>query len=326
MTLELRAAFSPNPRVEPLIDGSVEVPGVSFRWSRGTAGELHERHLRVGDHDVFEFSISNFLVTLERHRPLWDWVMLPVYASKATLGLNTLVNAAAGVDTERDLRGHRFGIPDFTMTAGLWFRAQLRVLHGIETRAIDWVVTRSPEQSHGRQLGFDTAPPRGIELEWASPGAAESMLQSGRLGAAFPSADVPIDASSDSVRRLFDDGGRQFMAEFAARTGFLPVNHVVLMRRDVAERHPWLPEALIEGFERAKTVAYRRDPSARGILRSGNTDVDWQTATFGADPYPYGLSANAAMLRLAAEQSHLDGLTDIVQDLLASVPASVRGS
>jgi len=31
-----------------------------------------------------------------------------------------------------DQRGKRFGIPDFTMTAGLWLRAILREVHGIQ--------------------------------------------------------------------------------------------------------------------------------------------------------------------------------------------------
>lgn len=318
MALRLRGAFSPNPRVAPLVDGTVRATGIDLEWAQGTPGDLHERHLRDGAHDVFEFSISNYLVTRERARPLWDWLLIPVFASKATLGLHTLVNARAGIGGAADLAGRRFGIPDYTMTAGLWFRAQLGTLYGIGPRDIEWHVARQGEQSHGRQLGFDTDPPRGVTLRWAGVAEVDRMLQAGELDAAFPSADVRIDTSTGNVRPLFPDGGRQFFADFHAKAGFLPVNHVVLVRRRLVEEHPWVPEALFAGFEAAKAAAYRRDPASARIFGEGDE--------FGDDPFPYGLAANRATLAMAARQSNLDGLTVKRWDLADFVPETLLGS
>lgn len=326
MALQLRGTFSPNPRVAPLYDGTIQPTGIELAWEVGPAGDLHEMHLRDSAHDVFEFSISNYLVTRERTRELWDWVMIPVFASKATLGLQTLVNAGAGIGGGADLAGRRFGIPDYTMTAGLWFRAQLRELWGIQPQDIEWYVARQGEQSHGRQLGFDTDPPRGVTLHWAGDGDVNRMLQAGELDAAFPAADVDIDTSTGNVEPLFPDGGRRFMADFQQKAGFLPVNHVVLVQRRLVEREPWVPEAIFEAFEAAKREAYRRDRTAAGIFRAGNDDLDWQAAAFGADPFPYGLAANAAMLEAAARQSNLDGLTSRQWDLASCVAESLRGT
>ena len=150
------------------------------------------------------------------------------------------------------------------------------------------------------------------------------MLQSGELDAAFPAADMPIDDRTGSVVPLFPDGGREIMADFFARTGFLPVNHVVLVQRRLVDRHPWLPAALFEAFQAAKDEAYRRERRASGVFRDANGDMDWQSAHFGSDPFPYGYHRNRAMLELAAVQSQADGLTDqrldvadlIAQDLL----------
>lgn len=309
MALHLRGAFSPNPRVRPLVDGTVQPVGVDISWDSGDAGDLHERHLRDGAYDVFEFSISNYIVTQERTRQLWDWVLIPVFASKATLGLATVVNAHTGIESGADLTGRRFGIPDYTMTAGLWFRAQLRELWDIKPQDIEWYVGRHGEHSHGRQMGFDTDPPHGVALRSADAAGVDQMLQTGELDAAFPAADVPIDTTTGNVRPLFPDGGRRFMADYQRATGFLPVNHVVLMRRRLVEQQPWLPEAVLDAFESAKREAYRRDRSAAGVFRTGNDDLDWQAGEFGADPFPYGLAANRAMLETAAAQSNLDGLT-----------------
>jgi 4,5-dihydroxyphthalate decarboxylase len=326
MSLRLRAAFSANPRVSPLIDGTVRIPGVEFQWDSGPAGELHERHLRDSAHDVFEFSISNYLVTRERFQDLWDWVMIPVYASKATLAVNTLVNVDAGIASGAELTGRRFGIPDYTMTAGLWFRAQLRQLWGIQPGEITWVIGRQGEQSHGHQMGFEQAPPRGVTLEWSNPVEVNRMLQDGDLDAAFPSEDVPIDRDAGRVARLFPDRGRQFFAQYAAAAGFLPVNHVVLMQRRLVEAEPWLAEALLEAFEASKQEAYRRDRRSRGVFRDPNDDVEEQIASFGEDPFAYGLTANLAMLDTAAEQSFVDGLTTRQQDLRQWIAEPVRGT
>jgi 4,5-dihydroxyphthalate decarboxylase len=326
MTLRLRAAFSANPRVAPLMEGAVRIPGLQLDWDTGSAGDLHERHLRDSAHDVFEFSISNYLVTRERLDDLWDWVMIPVYASKATLGINTLVNVDAGISEGRDLRGCRFGIPDYTMTAGLWFRAQLKELWDIDPGDITWVVGRQGEQSHGAQMGFEQRPPTGVRLEWSDPASVNRMLQEGELAAAFPAEDVPIDTSTGRVARLFPDRGREFFAQYAASAGFLPVNHVVLVQRRLVEAEPWIAEALLEAFEVSKQEAYRRDRRARGVFRDANDDVDAQVAVFGEDPFPYGVTANLDMLRVASRQSHLDGLTTQEQDLTRWVAECVSDS
>lgn len=315
-----------NPRVLPLLDGTVSPTGIDLTWDTGDAGDLHERHLRDAAHDVFEFSISNYLVTRDRPRDLWDWVMIPVYASKATLGINTWVNVDSGIETGADLRGADFGIPDYTMTAGLWMRAQMRELWGIGPGDIDWYVGRAGQQSHGRQLGFGDQPPAGITLHWSSPTEVDQMLQSGEIDAAFPALDVPLDTTSGRVRRLFPDRGRRFFADYFAATGFLPVNHVVLVRRAVIEAHPWVAESLLDAFEAAKREAYRRDRTAAGVFRGGNDDMREQGEIYGDDPFPYGLAANAAMLKTAARQSHHDGLVSEVVDLGACVAETVRST
>lgn len=326
MNLRLRASFMTNPRVAPLIDGTVVPRGIDLDWETGDAGDLHERHLRDAEFDVFEFSISNYLVTCDRPKALWDWVMIPVYASKATLGINTWINAESGIETGADLRGRRFGIPDYTMTAGLWMRAQLATLWGIGPRDIEWHVGREGDQSHARQLGFAERPPAGIDLHWSSPGELDRMLQCGEIDAAFPALDVPIDTASGRVRKLFPDRGREFFAAFQDVAGFLPVNHVVLMRRELAESRPWVAESMLEAFEASKQEAYRRDLTAAGVFRGGNDDMEWQREHFGADPFAYGLRANRAMLDMASRQSHQDGLTGQVWNLSDLVAETVKDS
>jgi hypothetical protein len=46
--------------------------------------------------------------------------------------------------------------------------------------------------------------------------------------------------------------------DYFKRTGFFPIMHVVGVRRALAERHAWLPGAVLKAFEQAKQAALRQ--------------------------------------------------------------------
>ncbi|MPZ15817.1 MAG: PhnD/SsuA/transferrin family substrate-binding protein, partial [Chloroflexi bacterium] len=322
----LRGAFSPNPRLQPFLNGTVAARDVNIAWELGDPGSMFARHLRDSAFDIFEFSISDYLIARERPRPAWDWTAIPVFLSRAFLGLNTWVNARSGIETAEDLKGKRFGLADYTMTAGLWFRAMLAELHGIQPQDMAWFVGRLREHSHGALLGLHEDPPRGISITWLDrEGALNEMLQIGEIDAAFPAAGTDIDTQQTGVRRLFPDGGRQFVKSFYERTAFTPANHTVLIRRQLAEENPWLAEALFEAFERSKQEAYRQNRETRSMFREGD-DLAWQNSVFSPDPFPFGLAANRAMLTMAARQSVMDGLTRAPANVTDLFWESVRGT
>ena len=304
--LNLRVAFSDNPRVRPLADGSVSVPGCHLAFHFDTPPNWFERHLRDSAYDVFEFSVAHYLITRDRPQPRWDWVALPVFLSKALAALNTWVHPAAGIGSEADLVGKRFGIPDFTMTAGLWFRAMLRTVHGIDASQMQWYVGRSRSHSQGVLMGVNELPLPGIQVSWLyEVGALDRMLHAGQLDAAFATDEDPIRTTNGDLQPLFPDGGERFIQAFFERLHYVPVNHTVLLQRRLAEQHPWLPRALYEAFERAKQAAYQRDPRSRLVFPK--TDPNMQIRLYGEDPYAPGVRANQAMLQHAAEQSSREG-------------------
>ena len=149
--VKLRAAHSNNPRLEPLRDGTVKATGIEFEWETLGPQQLFHHQLTQNDFDVFEFSISSYMMTRDRDpdHSRWDWVGVPVFLSRAFLALNTYVNTHSGMESFADLKGKRFGIPDFQMTAGLWLRAMVADLYGIRPQDVTWFVGRGPDQSHG---------------------------------------------------------------------------------------------------------------------------------------------------------------------------------
>jgi 4,5-dihydroxyphthalate decarboxylase len=306
--LQLRGTFSPNPRLEPLLDGAVKPEGIEVQFESGQAGELHERHLRDNAFDVFEFSISHYMMTRE-HPGKWEWTALPIFFSKAFMTLVAQVNVNSGIETAADIKGKRFGVPDYSMTAALWFRAMLRALYGTRTADNSWVIGRTKEHSHAALIGIDEEDlPKSIPISWATRrGEINELLQAGRIDVAYPAGEeVALDTSTGKLRALFPDGGRAFVQAFVEKTGFAPVNHTVVVQRRIVEENPGAAEALFDAFERSKQEAYRRNPSAAALFPrqplAGQADV------FGADPFPSGVKANLPMLQMATGQSVEDGL------------------
>ncbi len=301
--VRLRAAHSPNPRLQPLLDGTVTARGIEFEWESIGPQQLFHHQLTVNDFDVFEFSISSYMITKDRPngQQTWDWMGIPIFLSRAFLSLNTYVRADSDIESFADIKGKRFGVPDFNMTAALWMRAMIEYLYGIRPQEVEWYIGRGEGQSHGLALGVDKDPPKDVPIHWVGqPGKLAQMLINGEIDATYATEAAEV-TSSPKARPLFTDGGRQFVADFVRKDGFTPVNHTLVVQRRVVEENPWVPEALFEAFERSKQEAYKRDRST-GMLFKGD-DYEQQAALFGADPYPSGLKANRAMLQRGMQQS-----------------------
>ena len=219
---------------------------------------------------------------------------------------------------ERHLRDSAFDVFEFSIAHYLithdrprpqWDWIGVPVFLSKALADLKWFVGRSRTHSQGVLLGIDEKPLPNIRMRWLyEAGALDRLLRTGQLDAAFATDEEPIDVLDPVLRPLFPDGGRALVGDFFARRGFEPVNHTVLLRRPLAEEHPWLPEALYAAFEASKQEAYRRDPSTRCIFPVQDAqDAAEQRERFGEDPFASGLAANRDMLVMAAQQSVLEG-------------------
>jgi hypothetical protein len=100
-------------------------------WSLSQPGLL--RNLSEGmKTDVSEMSVSETLLAIDRKDKFgegrWDWTPIPVFLSRGLFWADLYVNSSSGVDGLSDLRGKKIGVPDYCMTAALWFRITLKDL------------------------------------------------------------------------------------------------------------------------------------------------------------------------------------------------------
>ena len=125
--LKLKVGVTKNPRFEPLIDGSVKSEKLDLEIVVTTPPELFYRNLKNDEFDIFEMSMSEYLITREQAKgERWQWSALPIFPAKAFVWLGLYINTAAGIAELKDVRGKRVGVPDYVMTAALWMRVILR--------------------------------------------------------------------------------------------------------------------------------------------------------------------------------------------------------
>ena len=325
--LNLKVGLTKNPRFEPLIDGTVKSAKLNLDITVTTPPELFYRNLKNDEFDIFEMSISEYLITREQAKgERWQWCALPIFPAKAFVWLGLFVNTASGVKSLADLRGKRVGVPDYVMTAALWFRVFLRELHGIEPHEIFWFIGRIKDLSHGGLLNIDTKPPADVSLTWLTAEQTfDVMLDRGELDAAYgfaPRHDpklfklnidryggTPLEGNP-RLEKLFPDGGCAVVKAFFQKTGIVPANHVIVAQRRLLEENPRLGAELLQLFAASKQVAYEKNNfAAPAYLYFEAMNRAEQTNLYGDDPFPFGIEKNRRMLETLFRSSHEQGLT-----------------
>ncbi|MFC4943620.1 hypothetical protein [Pseudonocardia sp. GCM10023141] len=143
------------------------------------------------------------------------------------------------------------------------------------------------------------------------------MLVTGEIDALYaPRTPRPLLDGSPHVRRLFADP-RAVEEQYFAETAIFPIMHVVALRRDVHEAHPWIARSLYSAFEQAKaqTVARMAETAASPYLLPWlYAEVERTTRLLGADFWSYGLDRNRATLAVFQRYAHEQGLIGRVLD------------
>ncbi len=311
-TLTLSLALSDNERTRPIIQGRFQPQGVRLIPTAVHPSEMFWRQLKYADFDISEMSLSSlFIATARGDR---RWVALPIYTSRMFFHTNILVRTDRGILKPEDLKGKRVGVPEYQQTAALWSRGILEHEFGVKARDIEWFMERGPDKSHGGATGFK--PPEGVRLNQIPPSSnIGEMLSKGELDATLLYL---------SNRNLVDRSTIDKEAEtrrYFAKTGIFPINHTVVIKRELYERHPWLALNLYHAFMAAKKDVERETAETmQAYFETGLVDVAGRSALQTADPKAYGMKASRKVIETISQYVHEQGLTDrrvAVEELFA---------
>lgn len=322
--ITLTLACTQSDRTRPILDGRIEVPGVSFVMLPGEPEDIFRRALRDKAFDVTELSMGSHIVTTARGDAAY--IGVPVFPSRAFRHSAIYVRSDRGISAPEHLKGKRIGLPDYQQTAGMWVRGMLADQYGVEVRSVAWRTGGQDRPSGGERIPLNLPP----GLDVAPIGAGETLdglLAAGALDAVIsPRPPRCFLEKTAPVVRLFANYRQAEMAYFKA-TGHFPIMHCLAVRRDVADRHPWLPVELFRAFAKAKALALselRQINVLRVTLPWVAVHLAETEAVMGANPWRYGLRENLHELHAMARYAEADGLAQRVIDPLELFHASTH--
>jgi len=315
-----------NPRTWPVFDGRVKPDGIDLVPSAVHPSELFWRQLKFGDFDVSEMSMSSLMMAKAQGDE--RWAGLPVFTTRKLFHTEILVRRGAGIEKPADLRGRRVGVPEYQQTAALWTRGALEHEFGVQARDMQWWMERVPSHSHRGAVGFDA--PQGVTINQVpAEKSLGGMMLAGELDAVvhYILRSNLVDRSTTDlwshpdIKPLFPDPVAEGV-RYYRKTGILPINHGMVVKREIAERHPWVMLNLLKAFERANEIAEReRLEHGQYHVATGLVPAEGLRTQL----VRHGVKANRIVLETAAQYSQEQGLTQRRVRLEELFAASVMG-
>ena len=294
--------------ITPLLAGDVTAEGIDLRIDRTTpmAAFRNDESFQAG-----ELSFAQYLrlLTEDRH----EIVGLPVFVARGFRQRCFFVRRDSGLATLNDLAGKRIGIDTWGATGHTWNRALLREA-GVDIRGIYWSI--GPIEDAGAQVAAAGLPPYAHP---APAGIAQvDLLLAGDLDALIIS-QLPgrFYGANSPIVRLFPDF-RRVEEAYAARVGFWPCFHLVGLRANVVEEHPWVASSLFAAFDSAQKLAAQR----RFLLADTSPwlldELERMERLLGPHWQAHGIEPNRAAITTFCDEMFAQGIIDRPID-----PASV---
>lgn len=237
--LQLDAAIKKYPHTEKIISGELTAPGLQLNCL--DIEPIHRAFApmaRTQAYDVSELAIATYLQAKAYGKPL---IMLPtVLAARLQQGCIVYNKKHRPNLQVQDLAGARVGVRAYTQTTGMWVRAILDETYGVAPGKINWITFENGHLEEYQDPVFVTKAPAGKEML--------QMLMDGELDAAIFGNDLPRHEDIAPVIANHAEADKAWQAEH----GFVPINHIAVIHRAVAEAHPESVRKIYQLFRQGK--------------------------------------------------------------------------
>ena len=267
--VKLHTLLGSYPNVIALKDGRVKSDLVEFEFpdfpvpNKGFKPLVREHRFDLG-----ELAIVTFLQAKSFGLP---YVLIPATVMGRGQLHTVAYNSERGVTKPSDLNGKRFGVRSYTQTTGIWVRGILAEDYGVDWSKVQIITMEDPHVAQYKDPPFVQRAPESKQLP--------QMLIDGEVEAALIGEKFP----DPRFKTLVPDA-QNANRKWAETHGGIPVNHMLVVREQIAQSRPDVVKEVFRLFRDARQA----DSASKGAL----------------DPYRFGVEANRASLERIIDYSY----------------------
>ncbi len=273
--LKLSTLLGDYPNTHALRAGELTDDRLDFHFADvETASKAFKRVVRDFEFDVAELAVVTFLSAKSYGKPL---VLLPIVVRGKFQHESIVCRAGEPCLKPADLVGKRVGVRSHSVTTVTWVRGWLESDFGLNLDAVKWVTYEDPHVPELLEPAEFERAPKGRSMM--------DMLLAGEIDAAVMTGAALKDPR---VQLLLPEHKKAANAWYEKHHA-VPINHMIVVKEEVLNAHPWLAQAIFDVFAKAKRAA--------GLPAPGSLDN-----------FPLGVEANRKSLEAVIDLAYRQGL------------------
>jgi 4,5-dihydroxyphthalate decarboxylase len=216
----LKAMLGTYPKTTPLKDGTVSSPLLNLDFADvDTAQKAFKDVVRALKFDVAELAIVTFLQAYEAGKP---YLLLPFVMNGGFHHKSILCKDDADL-LPQELGGKTIAMRSYAQTTPAWVRGILSDEYGLDLASVRWLSQEAAHVAEYRDPAFVTQVDSALSLE--------AMLRAGQVDAIIAGGGLSGDPG---IRPLISEP-KGAAAEWYRRTHVVPINHVIVIRKEIVE-------------------------------------------------------------------------------------------
>lgn len=297
--LVLKTAIGNYGNTKALKDGTVTVPGITLDFAEiFPVYKAFRSMVQESAFDVSEMAFTTYLLAKSFDKQI---TALPIVLVRIFHHGTILCNVNSGIHEPKDLEGKKVGLRAYAQTGPTWSRGILQSEYGVDLGKVTWVTYEGSHVSEYQDPDNTVRAPEEKKMT--------DMLIAGEIDAAIS----PYGLDAPEVKPLFANAPEAEAAWFK-KTGIYPVNHMVVVKNELASSQPGLLRKLFDAFKAAKTL-YLDRLNTEGASSAEDEKKLRLMGIVGNDPLPYGVRANRkafeTMIQFAFTQKMLPRLYSV---------------
>lgn len=221
--LKLHSLLGDYPNALALKKGEVKSDLVDFDFvDVKVPNTAFKRMVRDKEFDFGELAIVTYLQAKSFGVP---YVLLPAVVVGRGQHHTLAYNPERGALKPSDLNGRRVGVRAYTVTTSTWVRGILAQDYGVDLDSVKWITFEDPHVAEYVDPPIAQRAPAGKDIA--------TMLLDGELDAAVLGDKFP----DPRLKTLIPDA-EAAARKWAERNGGVPINHMVVVRAEIAKSRP----------------------------------------------------------------------------------------